>query len=213
MSVIPKQDNIRFFPWNLSDIWANIQPEPIYNLEGRKIEEWDTQNIDSQEDAVTFAKSDGSSPSYFITGNKIVAYLARYKVPCTNIITFVIPTLRNLYWDNRLAFPTNIISYMEPDIKEALPRFYDIFNYNKLKDAEPIDDITRYQLFGTISPYDVIHIPVSLFISAFNSRTPFDVRLGESNIIVRLTYEEYELWDESLQRIITFIPDQCLTSI
>lgn len=195
-------NNIKFFPVSISDIYATITHDPIYYMKGFEKEDRLTEQAASE-------ALNGDISHYFITGNKIISYLTKYRVPCSDTITFVIPNLRNLYYVNQVLFPIDEIPYITQAITEPLATFHDIYTYKNINSTNLSDDIIKYQLFGIITPYDVIHLPLNSLISHFNQKAPLDIQLGNTNLILRLNYEDYELWDKSINSVITHIPEQC----
>src|SRR3990172_4261977 len=81
----------------IRDTYAKIQPQYIFNLEGRSYNE---EISKSEEDAVN--NFNMRSP-FFIAGNNIFGHLYRIvdKNICQQYVTIVIQGLRDLYWNDK----------------------------------------------------------------------------------------------------------------
>lgn len=130
---------------------------------------------------------------------------------CNYFITLVIPNLRNLYWDNRDQLPEEEVNLLKKYMKDPLPVFYNIYNYNSINNNPKKNDdgLIRYQLLGSINPYDVVIIPLINFIDYINNEKNIEIQLEKTNIIIYLPYHKYDLWDDSKNKIIDYIKHNC----
>jgi hypothetical protein len=85
----------------------------------------------------------------FISEDDIFAYSKNNVY--TGIVTIVISNLRDLYRDNRNTLPTEMINKLRVEMNKPSVKFRGIAD-------------GTYQLFGNVTPYDVLHILVSYFI-------------------------------------------------
>ena len=193
----------------LRDIYAKIEPYPLTNMDGA-----DTDIVNSNETEL-MAMNELAKPlpqtSFFIRGNEIYSYLTRYlnAATCNYTITFVIVSLRDLYWNQRQNLNTEQLTELDDAMNKSLPEFHSIFDYPSLSNIGSTMATSLFQLFGTITPFNVIHVPVRDFITAINKQAMIPVLLPELNIILQLSYEIADFWDVLSQQLITTIPLQC----
>lgn len=154
--------------------------------------------------------SEGKNTNFFISGGDVFGYLNRHldREICNYTVSIVIRGLRDLYWNNRLTLPRDEDVQLDNAMRQPLPSFKNIFDYDEINTIEGIDeliDIPVYQLFGTITPYSVIHIPVRHFIQSLNINAPIRVALADTNIIIQLDYQQFDFWDSKADSIIKYI--------
>lgn len=153
----------------LSDTFGIILPDPLIEI---------NPNIDYT----------------FVPGNIIVHQLHRTGKfnKNTDIITFVIPGLRGLYWDNREQLSIEEQLLLDLTMDEDMVKF-----------KERSDDV--YQINGELSEFDVLYIPVNNFVEIFNAKNPIQLVLQGTNILIQLDYEPHDFWDDDEQKIIDII--------
>lgn len=211
MSTVRRVNNIERLgivniPLWLRDTHAIILPQALNRLPGYKPDDVNRE-IDALKSFNRIMR--GSDPFedeyFFISSDNIVNYI--YDNPSTNycdyIITFVIHSLRDLYWNKRYQLPRDAISDLEINIDKILPSFEDIFDYDTLQDQRERYPIPLYQMTGTISSYNVVHMPVSQFIDYLNQSLPITNILSGINVMIGLHYEEQDFWNEKQGRLIT----------
>ena len=81
-----------------------------------------------------------------------------------------------------------------------------MFEYKNLDDQRGVIPVPVYQLFGTITAFSVIHIPVRHFVEALNTQQPLRVALSGTNIILELQYKPYDFWDPGTESLVNYIP-------
>jgi hypothetical protein len=88
-----------------------------------------------------------------------------------------------------MKYPKMIIQ-LELALCLSLTTFKNIFKYNNLQSLSESVDISLHQMFGTITPYIVIHIQVALF---------------DTNIMIQLDYEQYDYRDPISKSLIEYM--------
>ena len=200
MSVIPI--------W-LRDIYAKVGSSPLSDVIGENIVSGVTENTESL--AVSELGKLFPETTFFIRGNELYSYLARYlnASVCNDVITFVLVGLRDLYWNQRHKLTTEQLDQLELSMNQPLPQFYSIFNYQSLSDAGSEMATSAFQLFGTITPFSVVHVPVRDYINAVNNKQPISVFLPELDIILSLSYELSDFWDPLTNQLLTNVALSC----
>lgn len=200
MSVIPI--------W-LRDIYAKVETSPITNIIGESIVGGVTKDTESL--AVSELSKSFPQTSFFIRGNELYSYLARYlnATVCNDVITFVIIGLRDLYWNQRHKLTRQQLDELELSMDRPLPQFYSIFNYQSLSNVGSEMATSAFQLFGTITPFSVVHVPVRDYVNAVNNKQPISVFLPELDIILSLSYELSDFWDPLTKQLITNVALRC----
>lgn len=184
----------------IRDTYARVHSQPIYQLEGPLSEGILTE--EAAEQSLTSSSSD-----LFLSGADVFSYLRRnMSNNCDSTITIVIHSLRDLYWNVRQLLPQSEVDLLYVAMSQPLPKFKNIFDYNGLQKYRDRYPIPLYQLFGTITPFSVIHIPVSHFVDAMNAKQPLQIMLAGTGIVIQLAYEEYDFWDPETQSLIESIP-------
>lgn len=198
VSGLPTQYNISKEEWinipiNLGDVYARVQADKILNWYG-----FDEISEESKDIANRGIRGEPGGSSNFIQANKTFAYLWKNlnKSNCNDIVNIIIPGLRNIYYSHRGLLPSSERTLLESAMKRPLPQFENIGDYGKNV------NMLEFQLFGSITPYDVLHIPVQHFIDAINKRNTISVQLYPLNVIVNMVYNEADLWDTQYQQII-----------
>lgn len=197
-TIVPSTESgLEIIPIWLRDTYAFIHSEPIYNFQG-PLNESDT----AEEIAKDFLQT-GSN--LFISGGDVFTFLSRNNL-CDHTITLVIHSLRDLYWSVRNSLPREEVDRLEIALKQPLPHFKNIFEYKKLESKRDSYPSPLYQMFGTLTPFSVLHIPVRHFIQALNAQQPLQVVLNGTEIMIQLDYKLYDFWDPATQSLITHIP-------
>jgi hypothetical protein len=189
-------------PLWLRDTYGRVQQTPLYYFQGPLRENNDTEEAAKKASTQNMEESD-----IFLSGKDIFAYLNRNKNRniCNGVVTVVVHSLRDLYWNARSTLPIGDIKQLELALSRPLPTFKNIFEYKSLQTIGESIDIPLYQMFGTITPYSVLHIPVKDFIEMLNNKLPIRIRLDDTNIIIRLDYEQYDFWDPISKSLIEYI--------
>jgi hypothetical protein len=189
-------------PLWLRDTYARITPTPIYDLAGFVTE--DIQSSVAARDALQQEVA-GTSSDLFRSGADIFSYLSEHLDLCGQTITFVIIGLRDLYWTNRDNLSREEIDKLHVALRYPLPNFKNIFEYKNLDSQRGVIPVPLYQLFGTITAFSVIHVPVKYFIAALNAQQPLRVALSGTNIVIELQYRPYDFWDPGSESLINHI--------
>lgn len=194
----------KIIPVWLRNTYAYIGPNRIYNLNGySEIDE------SSENDAVSATSL--TEGGLFITGDNLIKYFSRYMNNnlCKYFITIVLPGLRDIYSDNRNTLSNDEQSLITIAVRKLLPSFHDIYKYQSLFKLESKTEISEFQVIGMITPYDIVHIPVEYFINKINNGEPISILLESTNIIIQLSYTNYDCWDDEQQKIIFNIDTHC----
>jgi hypothetical protein len=192
----------------LRDIYAKVEPYPLLDVEGLEEVSKDTEQLAALELQKLLPKT-----SLFIRGSDLYSYLSRYITAdmCNHVITFVIVSLRDLYWNMRLNLSIQQQAQLDMVMNKRAPQFQNIFDYPLLQDLGPEVPTHLYQLIGDITPFNVVHVSVRDFINAVNNKLPIPVWLPELAIIIQLSYEEADFWDTQVGQLIDYIPIDCGT--
>lgn len=194
----------------LRDTYARIHSEPIYHLQGPLNETSATEEAAIQ--SLQSLPSVGLQSDLFFSGGDIFTQLSRNQSQaglCDQTITIVIHSLRDLYWNIRSVLSREETAQLEVALKQPLPRFKNIFEYSKFENARDRSPIPLYQMFGTITPFSVIHIPVKHFIEALNAKQPLQVILAATEVMIQLDYKDYDFWNPETQSLLTHIDIRC----
>lgn len=194
--------DVVIIPIWLRDTYAHVQSGPIYNLQGPLGE-----NLTSGKEAKDSLSKGIEESNIFLSGADVFSYLNTRinKQLCNQTVTIVIRSLRDLYWDNRHSLPSDVLTELEIAMKEPLPTFKNMFEYKSMQNLSESIKLPLYQLFGTITPFSVLHIPVSYFIEALNAKVPIQIVLENTNIIIQLDYEQYDFWDIISESMVDYI--------
>lgn len=181
---------------NLNDIYAYVG-EKILNWSGYK------QVSEQSEYAayIGYYQTDSElTPSKLFEGaSNIYLDVSKGQYDGDEIVNLIIPGLRDIYKEHRHHLQDDERLYLDAMSKEV-PTFKNISEYNSIKYN---DDITLYQFFGDITPYDVIHIPLKQFIEIINSNEMFLVELYPIKFMLKITYDKSDFYDVEKGEIIT----------
>ena len=185
------------YHFNLRDIYGGVGPKPIYYYHG-----FDKVSEESAQSAMLKLTMQGGK-LHFLEGNKIFAYLWRNLAKHANdIITFVVPGLRQIYYKN-----INLFNEEKEDIiniNKTTIDFYNVYNYGELSQYYYTKNVNEYQLIGTITKYDVLFIPVAVFIALLNTNTQLEFRI-DNDIIIYIDYNDNDFFDLEYQKNIRYI--------
>lgn len=198
--------NNPIIPVWLRDIYAKVEPYPLSDIEGLEDVSEATEKLAALELQKLLPQT-----SFFIRGSNLYSYLSRYidSATCDYVITFVIVSLRDLYWNMRPNLTVQQQTVLDTTMNKNLPEFHNIFNYRLLQDLGPEMPTYLFQLVGDITPFNVVHIPVRDFIMAINNKSPISILLPDIDIIIQLSYEHADFWDTQTQQLIDYIPIIC----
>lgn len=170
----------------ISDVYAHIGKNKIVNWWG-----YGSPNSNSQSDLIN-----GKS-SLFVKGNNLLSELRINKN--NYLISFVVPGLRILFNSSKYLLSSEEQLLLDISSKRDLPSFFDVGDYD---DVSTDKLYTTFQLMGSITPYDILSLPVKEFKRRINSRIPILFTLEETNVNVEITFENYDFWDESQKRLV-----------
>lgn len=167
----------------LRDTHATVQPHKITNWYG--FDEKDKEILTSLSGATNFIK-----------GHKIFSFLSKNFSPdnANDIVNIVIPGLRSKYYSNRKFLSEEEQKILELFSNRPVPKFINVSG-----------EQTDFQLFGSITQYDVLHIPVADFIRTLNNKEPLLIKLDALDIIIELSYSRSDFWDSKSQQLIEYI--------
>lgn len=187
----------QYYDINLRDIYSGVGPKPLCGYQG-----FDAVGCESEQSAMLKLTMQGGK-FHFLEGNKMFAYLWRNIVKhCNDVVSFVVPGLRKIYLDN--------IDLFEDERKEIIASnahdfyFYNVYNYGELSQYNSVKNVNEYQLIGTINAYDMLHMPVAIFIAVLNTTSRLEFRIHE-NIIIYIQYNKNDFFDLEYQKDIRFI--------
>ncbi len=192
----------KIFTIDLRDVYARIEPQPIVKFKG-----FETRNKITEAQAREALKVSLFESVHFITGNKVISFAYRNMKAdnCQDIVTLVVPSLREIYWNNKNLVPGEKHIDINTVIKESFPEFYDIYSYPSVSENTTSDDMAEYQVFGKITPYDVLHISLIDFINTINNQQPITITIPDTAITIILRYEAFDFWDRETQSVINYI--------
>jgi hypothetical protein len=198
----PINQQSRIIPIWLRDTYARIQSDSLYDLKG-----YNEENVNSEMGARDSLSKGISKSDLFLSGGDVFIYLNRNldHGVCSQTVSIIIHGLRDLYWTNRSMLSIDELPLLQLAMRQPLPTFKNIFEYKSLEPFRDIINTPMYQLFGIITPYSVIHIPVRHFIESINRNEPIQAALTGTDIIIQLNYQPYDFWDFDTQSIINHI--------
>jgi len=192
----------------LRDTYARIENHKISDVDGYSSDNnsFERKAFDSMHKEFDLGNGDifKANSKFYISGGDIYNYLYEKK-QCNNVITMVIIGLKDLYWNHRDQLDEHEISLLTYLMTKDLPSFKNIFDYRKVEKYNEKVDIPIHQLFGSITPYDVVHISVADFIEAINNNEPVRINLEGTNITIQLDYEPYDFYNFKEKRLVTKI--------
>lgn len=171
------KDEVEVLPIWLRDVFARIETTTVYKYNGL------LEGLDDELERNVV----------FIPADDIFSYCSKEKV-YAGIVTIAIPNLRDLYWNKRSLLSKEEINKLSIEMKEPPTKFRNIGS-------------RIYELNGNVTPYDLIHIPVSYFIECLNRKVPIEIILNNTNTIIRLEYLDYDFWDKEYDKLLDFIPE------
>jgi hypothetical protein len=194
--------SLQITPLWLRDTYARVQSDPMFTLEG-----YTGTNLEAETKALESITSGFSEPNLFIGSNNIFAYLDRTVnlSLCSNYISIVIPGLRDFYWNKRSLLSQEESIHLSIAMKNPSPSFKNIFDYKSLKQLRGSSFVPMFQLYGNITVYDVVHVPVSHFLECINSKSPISIQLEGVPIGINLMYSDFDFWDPDQQKVINNI--------
>ncbi len=186
-------------PLWLRDVYATIRSRPLYYMEGPLIESSQTET----DAKIALNTADFEASNLFISADNIFPYLNKNMNSdlCKHYITIVIHNLPDLYWSNRQNISQEILG-VDLAFKQPYPKFKDINEYPSVKLTNPL---VLYQLFGNITPYNVLHIPIRYFVESLNAKKPINISLSGINTIIQLNYEQFDFWDPISESLVEHI--------
>lgn len=195
----------------LRNTYGCIHPTPIYNLDGPL-----RQSLGNQELVRDLLSKGIEASGLFLSGETLFGYLNLVLSDnamsiCNYTVTIVITNLRDLYWNNRHILPQDIVVELELAMKTVLPKFKNVFEY--LQETNNLPNVALYQMFGTVTPFSVLHIPVNYFIEALNNKVPLQVSLEHTNVTIQLDYEKYDFWDRITDSLVEYIDLQAVCEV
>lgn len=181
---------------NLNDIYAYVG-EPILNWSGYK-----QQSETSEYSAyIGYYQIDSNEiPSKLFIGASNIyvdAYRGQYKGD--EIVNLIIPGLKDLYKSYRKQLVNEEKLFLEC-INKQTPTFKNITEYKSIK---YFNDITLYQFFGDITPYDVVHISLKEFINIINENKEFIIEFSPLNVRMKIFYDKSDFYYNKEDKIIT----------
>jgi hypothetical protein len=197
-----KQPPLKIIPIWLRDTYARVQDEELFTFEG-----FPGANKESESSAKDIILRGFEVQNFFIEGSNLFGYFHRSlnsKV-CNQTISIVIQGLRDLYWNNRDRLPVDEKRLVEISMNESPPSFHNIFDYKSLLKLREQVILPMFQVYGSITPYDIVHVPVRHFIDSINKGIPIMIELEEVGIIIQFSYAKYDFWDPENNRIIDTI--------
>ena len=198
---IDRSQNI--IPIWLRDTYAHVQLGPLFTAEGFQEE---TRNTEIEAAKSLSQTSLPSRDNLYFRGSDVFVHLAKHQNNIANqTVTIIIHGLRDLYWTNRHGLSNDEKIQLDIAMKTPLPSFKNIFDYPSLDKYREIFNTPLFQLFGNITPYSVLNIPVKHFVESININAPIQAKLLGTNIIIQLDYQEYDLWDPDTESIINNI--------
>lgn len=188
--------NRKVVPIWLRDTFGRVGSNPLYDMEGIKDL---TPEVDELGKDLIFQGF--SAANFFLQGNNIINYF--YRIPdCSKTVTLVIQGLRDFYWTNRDRLSRVEIDNFETIMEEPIPKFRNILDYKSLEKYDNTKIVPMYQLYGKITPYDVINVSSQYFIECFNNKAPIILDLEDMNITLQISYSNYDFWDPEQDRVI-----------
>jgi len=189
----------------LRDTFTRFSPEKILRHSGWKEEE---EGEGSARAARAAAEMELGGSKLYLSGDDMFGYLWRnlFGSNCNDVITIVVPGLRELFLD--------YLEYLDLEEQEMVkyvvenvpaPRFKNIYDYPELGRLGTRANVSEYQLFGEITPYDVVHFDVKNFVRAINSKSTIADIIIPNVLVVEFPYVESDFFDEEYQTYITRI--------
>lgn len=188
--------------YNLREFYARYQKEKIGTWVG--FTEKQLRDGICEKAAQDSLEMKPTGSKNFMQATDIVKYLARNydKTQETYYVNVVIPGLYWKYYENKDLLSADEAKTLDLVGYDLPPTFRDIFKYKSLQKFENFVNIREYQLFGTLTCYDILHIPVKLFIEKINNNEPINVKLAGLNIVIQLQYEKADFLDEAYGKLV-----------
>lgn len=192
--------NTEIIPFWLRDVYARVEPRPIFELQGAT-----SISAESEQEALKERKKGFQRNHLFLRGNDLMRYLWYHPNAeiCTGTVTLVIPGLRSAYWDRKYLLSKEEQADLQFAIRETPPKFHDLYEYLSLAEDEALANMSEFQLIGTITPFDVVHLPVALYLQAIESDRPIEVSTSELRL--QFDFKAYDFWDGAQKRLLNRI--------
>lgn len=130
----------------------------------------------------------GKSGPFFI-GNNTIKYLQKHpNILKGEIMTIVNTSIINIYWKYRELLSLKELENLSFFIKDSLPEFDEDGN-----------------LITSLNHYNFMKITVGDFIKFINKKIPIKISLMNLNVIINLTYEDYDFYNYDTNTIDNYI--------
>lgn len=173
--------------------FARVQADPIHWIHG-------TQSENQALEAVNMIP--GGSRHY-LQASKMYAYLWRNpdRHHCNHVVTIYVPGLRAFFTQHQHLLDQETRNNLDIANQSPIPNFFDIYNFQQLWAYQDQKNVSEYQLNGDITPFDVVHMPVWLFVNSINTNTNLIFRLfNGKTLIIRFVLNDF--WDNEYQTTI-----------
>lgn len=182
------------YNFKLSNTYGGVGPDRIFYMKG-----FDVIGEQSEYSAYLKLNMQGGR-IHFLEGNKIFGYIRRnIRKHCGDTVTLIVPGLRDIYKTHIELFPDDY--YNINNINDDFS-FYNVYNYASFRYMNK--NVNEYQLVGTITQYDVLHIPVVIFLALMNNKEPLIFKLNEY-ITIYITYTNSDFFDIEYQKELNYI--------
>jgi len=143
-------------------------------------------------------ESTGLNHPLFVRGIDLPRYIKEnnHKMISNYVISIVDPNLNNIYWDNREQLSITDLDNLNDHMKEP------IIEFNRVDDDDAmLQKIAYYQLNNNNIDYNVLYVSVKDFVEAINHNEPIKIKLSKIDMNVEYSYELYDLYNRSTQKI------------
>lgn len=193
----------------LRKTYAQIHKRPLTNFEGIPIENVGEEFFPSKELANLLSSNrellDIFSNGLFLKSSDVFNFLRNKKfINEDDVITIIEPSLRDVYWKNKFLLNMDDIELLETNIKQPLPLYKNILDYEYVSEYKPKYDI--YHQYGDMTKFNVLHITVRDFIKSINDNRSLVFELKDIKITITLEYEPYDFYDYKSESVKQFIP-------
>lgn len=190
----------------LRDVFVRITNEKILDITGETEISFDT------EEKAYYAVKLHETNKLFLRGNNLFEEIDRFlsRTSCNAVVNLVITGLRDVYWQNRYKLPPDLLNKLSVLEGQALPTFFNVFEYESLRKVGESTDVALYQLFNDITEFDIVHIPLTTLISTINQKRDILLKLPYIDLTLELSYEQYDLYNLQRKALVEYInPERC----
>lgn len=161
----------------LKDVYGTVSDKPVYIMPGLLEGDLAAEYVAEK----SFSGQNG--PALFVRGDEIYKHLERSGVK-EGYVTIVVSGLPNIYSRNKEMLSQKDSVNLELAVLRPLASFKNIFKYDAIRPFAENASMSLYQLFGDVTPFNIVYIPVADYKYFVENSVPVTVRLNAIDQII-----------------------------